>query len=128
MPPTPPAPVRASAICRPGRRDTLPHWGPYLAQRAYAGFKVSYRTTKPGKSTYPGVVHDIRAAVQFMRGSAKEFRLDPNRIALWGNSAGAHLAMLVALVGDGPLFKDGYPQDPHAALSTNVKVAIGTYG
>jgi len=73
-------------------------------------------------------VHDIRAAVQFMRGSANEFRLDPNRIALWGNSAGAHLAALVALAGDGPLFKGGYPQDPHAALSSSVKVVIGTYG
>ncbi|MEA2936973.1 MAG: hypothetical protein QOC56_477 [Alphaproteobacteria bacterium] len=113
---------------RRGSRDTFQHWGPYLAERGYAGFTVSYRTTKPGQKTYPGVVHDIRAAVQFMRGSAKEFRLDPDRIALWGNSAGAHLAALVALAGDSPPFAGGYPQDPHAAVSTKVKVLIGTYG
>jgi len=88
---------------------------------------VSYRLTKPGRKTYPGVVHDVRAAVQFMRGNAKEFRLDPGRIALWGNSAGAHLAALVALAGDSELFASGYPQDPHAALSTGVKVLIGTF-
>ena len=29
---------------------------------------------------------------------------------------------------DSPLFANGYPQDPHAALSTGVKVLIGTYG
>jgi acetyl esterase/lipase len=113
---------------RRGSRDTFQYWGPYLAQRGYAGFTISYRLTKPGKKTYPEVVHDIRAAVQFMRGSAKDFRLDPDRIALWGNSAGAHLAALVALAGDGPLFAGAYPQDPHAALSTRVKVLIGTYG
>jgi acetyl esterase/lipase len=113
---------------RRGSRDTFKYWGPYLAERGYAGFTVSYRTTKPGKKTYPGVVHDIRAAVQFMRGKAKDFRLDPERIVLWGNSAGAHLAALVALAGDSPLFKDGYPQDPYASLSTKVKVLVGTYG
>src|SRR5262249_7966696 len=73
-------------------------------------------------------VHDIRAAVQFMRGSAREFGLDPNRVALWGNSAGAHLAMLGALAGDGPPFKGGYPPGPQASLSPSVEGASGTYG
>jgi acetyl esterase/lipase len=113
---------------RRGSRDTFKYWGPYLAERGYAGFTVSYRTTKPGKKTYPGVVHDIRAAVQFMRGKAKEFKLDADKIVLWGNSAGAHLASLVALAGDSPLFKDGYPQDAYASLSTSVRGFIGTYG
>jgi acetyl esterase/lipase len=66
--------------------------------------------------------------VQFMRGRAAELRLDPERFALWGNSAGAQLAALVALAGDSPLFAGGYAQDPHAALSTSVKVLIGVYG
>src|SRR5262245_53563467 len=113
---------------RRGSRDTYQHWGPYLAARGYAGFTVSYRLTKPGQKTYPQAVHDIRAAVQFIRGRARDFRIDPERIALWGNSAGAHLAALVALAGDSDLFKVGYPQHPHAAVSTRVKVLIGTYG
>ena len=50
---------------RRGARDTYKFWGPYLGARGYAGLTVSYRLTAPGKSTYPGVVHDIRAAVQF---------------------------------------------------------------
>jgi acetyl esterase/lipase len=113
---------------RRGSRDTFQFWGPYLAARGYAGFTVSYRLTKPGQKTYPGVAHDIRAAVQFVRGRAKDFRLDPGRLALWGNSAGAHLAALVALAGDGPLFAGGYPDDAHAKESSRVKVLIGTYG
>jgi acetyl esterase/lipase len=113
---------------RRGARETYQYWGPYLAERGYGGFTISYRLTKPGRKTFPEAVHDVRAAVQFMRGCAKEFKLDPDRFALWGNSAGAQLAALVALAGDSPRFADGYPQDPHAALSTGVKVLIGVYG
>jgi acetyl esterase/lipase len=113
---------------RRGSRDTFQHWGPYLAAHGYAGFTISYRLTKPGKSTFPGVVSDVRAAVQFMRSSAKEFGLNPDRFAIWGNSAGAHLAAMVALAGESPLFKNAYPQDPFAAVSSKVKVLIGTYG
>jgi acetyl esterase/lipase len=113
---------------RRGSRDRFQYWGPYLAERGYAGFTISYRLTKPGTKTYPQAVHDVRAAVQFLRGRAKDFRLDGNRIALCGDSAGAQLAALVALAGDSPLFAGGYPQDPHASLSSSVKVLIGVYG
>ena len=113
---------------RRGSRDTFQYWGAYLAARGYAGFTISYRLSKPGQKTYPEAVHDVRAAVQFMRGHAADFRLDGSRFALWGNSAGAQLAALVALAGDSALFAGSYPQDPHASISTSVKVLIGTYG
>jgi acetyl esterase/lipase len=113
---------------RRGVRETFKYWGAYLAARGYAGFTISYRLTRPGQKTYPEAVHDVRAAVQFMRGRAGDFRLDPDRIVLMGNSAGAQLAALVALAGDSALFAGGYPQDPHAALSTKVKVLVGVYG
>jgi acetyl esterase/lipase len=113
---------------RRGSRDTYQYWGPYLAERGYAGFTISYRLTKPGQKTFPEAVHDVCAAVQCMRGRAGEFRLDPARFALWGNSAGAQLAALTALAGDSPAFAGAYPEDPHATLSTSVKVLIGTYG
>src|SRR5215469_870264 len=79
---------------RRGSRDTFQYWGPYLAARGYAGFTIGYRLTQPRLKTYPEAVHDVRAAVQFMRGRAAEFRLDGERFALWGNSAGAQLGAL----------------------------------
>ena len=42
-----------------------------LAARGHAGFTISYRLTKPERKTYPEAVHDVRAAVQFMRGDAQ---------------------------------------------------------
>ena len=113
---------------RRGARETYQYWGPYLVERGYAGFTISYRLTKPGIKRFPDAANDVRAAVQFLRGNAEELKLDPGRIALWGNSAGAHLAAIVALAGDSALFAGAYPQDRHAALPTGVKLLIGTYG
>ena len=45
-----------------------------------------------------------------------------------GDSAGAHLAAMVALAGDAPEFTDDYPDDPYAGTSTAVKAVIGVYG
>jgi acetyl esterase/lipase len=111
-----------------GARNSFHNWGPYLAARGYALFTVSYRLAKKGQGTFPQAAQDVRAAVQFMRGSAAEFKLDPERIALMGASAGGHLAALAALAGDSDLLAGGYPQDAHAAVASRVKALIGVYG
>jgi len=111
-----------------GTRESYRHWGPYLATAGYALFAVDYRLCKPNQKTYPEAVHDIRAAVQYLRGWAGEFQIDPKRIGLIGDSAGAHLSALVALAGDLPIFAGAYRDDPFPALSTKVKAVIGFYG
>ena len=104
------------------------HWGPYLAKQGYAVFSINYRLVQGEKNRYPSAVNDTRAAVQFVKGKAEEMALDSNRIGLIGDSAGAHLASLVALNGDGPAFAGAYPDDPYANLSTRVKAVVGVYG
>ena len=111
-----------------GTRAGYRHWGPYLATRGIALFAVDYRLAKPNQKSFPEAVHDIRAAVQYLRGSAATLKLDPKRIALMGDSAGAHLAALVALAGDAPLFAGAYREDEFAKESTRVKAVIGLYG
>jgi acetyl esterase/lipase len=111
-----------------GARSAFQYWGPYLAARGYAVFAASYRLAKPGQKTFPHAVHDVLAAVQFVRGSAGAFKLDPDRVGLLGASAGANIAGLAALGRAAAIFKDGYPQDAHAAASTQVKVLVGVYG
>jgi len=64
--------------------------------------------------------------VQFIRAKAGDYDLDPERIGLIGDSAGAHLASLVALAGD--QFNTAYRDDANAAVPTNVKCVIGFYG
>jgi acetyl esterase/lipase len=112
-----------------GTRDSYRHWGPWLAARGYALFAaVDYRLSKPREPSYPAAVYDIRGAVQFVKGEAEALKLDPARVGLVGDSAGAHLAALVALAGDDPLFAGTGEEHAHAALSTKVKAVIGIYG
>jgi acetyl esterase/lipase len=109
-----------------GARNAFQFWGPYLAERGYALFAISYRLAKKGQRMFPQAVNDVLAAVQFVRGSAREIRVDPERIALFGASAGAHLASLAALGGE--TFKGSYPNDEFVAVSTKVKALVGVYG
>ncbi len=109
-----------------GSPMTYQHWGPYLAKNGYAVFAISYRLSKPGTKSYPGAVYDVKAAVQYVRANAAELGVDPARIALMGDSAGAHLAALVALAGDE--FSTEYRNDPHALTASNVKAVVGFYG
>jgi acetyl esterase/lipase len=111
-----------------GARSAFQYWGPYLAARGYVLFAVSYRLAKKGHKAFPQAVTDLMAAVQFVRGSAAQIKVDPERIALFGASAGAHLAALAALGADSAPFKNAYPDDAHAALSSKVKAFIGVYG
>jgi acetyl esterase/lipase len=111
-----------------GDREVYQHWGPYLASRGYAVFAIEYRLMKAGAKTWPGAACDVKAAVQFVRANAATLGIDPDRIALIGDSAGAHLSALVALAGEEPLLSTQYREDPHAAVPSAVKAVIGFYG
>lgn len=62
--------------------------------RGFACVSLGY-TLSP-KGHYPLPVLEIKSAIRFLRANAQKYRLDPNRIMLWGGSAGAHLAALAA--------------------------------
>jgi acetyl esterase/lipase len=107
-----------------GSRQFYRYWGLFLARAGYAVFAIEYRLGKPG--TYPAAVYDTKAAIQFVRAKAAEFDVDPDRIGLVGDSAGAHLASLVALGGD--QYTSAYRDDANAAVPANVKCVVGFYG
>src|SRR2546429_9860471 len=111
-----------------GARNAFQFWGPYLAARGYVLFAISYRLAKKGQKMFPQAVNDVRAGVQFVRGSAAQIKVDPERIGLFGASAGAHLAALAALGGESTPFKGAYPDDAHAAVGTQVKALVRGYG
>lgn len=75
-------------------------FGRTLAQNGFAAFAVNYRLAP--RDPYPAAVNDVRASVEWLRGHASDFQLDPTRIAALGGSAGGHLAALLATLGDGP--------------------------
>ena len=100
-----------------GSRDFYQYLGPCLAAHGYVVFSIDYRLTRGGENLYPAAVHDVRAAVQWLRSRAAELKIDPARIALIGDSAGAHLSSLVALAGDTPAYADACRDDPYAGVT-----------
>jgi acetyl esterase/lipase len=66
--------------------------------RGYAAVSIDYRLSNV--ATFPAQIEDCRAAVRWIRAHAKEYNLDPNRIAVWGVSAGGHLAALLGTSAD----------------------------
>jgi acetyl esterase/lipase len=105
----------------------LKPWGEFLARHGIAVFAIQYRVSATQK-TFPKPVFDVLSAIQFVRGSAGELNVDPERIALLGSSAGAHVAALAALAGDAPPFANREPSNAHAGADTRVKAFAGVYG
>jgi acetyl esterase/lipase len=98
--------------------------GPVLARHGIGLFAVTYRFAP--KTRYPAAVQDVRAAVQFIRSKGAGLGIDPKRLALMGDSAGGHLASLVALAGDGADFA-GAAEDSYPGVSTRVKACVAVY-
>lgn len=82
------------------RRD---HCDTRLAAIAAAGLavlSVDYRLID--KAHFPAQVHDVKAAVRWVKGNAGELGVDAERVGVWGASAGAVLAALVGLTAGRP--------------------------
>jgi len=106
--------------------DVFNHFAPWLAAQGYVVFTPTYTMAKAGAPSYPAAIEDMRVAVQFLRGNADRFKIAPERIALMGESAGGHLAAMVALAGEHELFRAKFGAFPD--LSTKVKAAVPIYG
>ena len=60
---------------------------------------IEYRLTP--SITFPANVEDVRTAVRWLKANAAAHALDPDRICLWGTSAGGHLAAVAGLAPRG---------------------------
>ena len=67
----------------------------YFADHGFACASVNYRLST--EAAYPAAVCDVKAAVRFLCRNAAEYGIDPERIAVWGESAGGYLASMTAL-------------------------------
>jgi acetyl esterase/lipase len=74
--------------------------GPAIRQasRGYAVASIDYRLAP--QYVWPAQLEDCRAAVRWLRAHAKQYRLDPARVGVFGASAGGHLAAMLATTAD----------------------------
>lgn len=68
-----------------------------LNDQGYVTGSVEYRLS--GEAKYPAQIHDCKAAIRFLRANAAKYGIDPNRIGVWGGSAGGHLVALLGTTG-----------------------------
>lgn len=101
-----------------------------LAANGYAVFAINYRLTEfsgeilksaPTRSCWPDCLHDCREALRFASTQKAAWNLDPSRTALFGLSAGAHLALLCAVT-------TGHPELDRTDGSFPVSCVIYFYG
>ena len=88
------------------------HW---LVNRGYAVACLQYRLS--GVASFPAPLNDLKAAVSLLRQNASEYGYDPERIAMFGGSAGAHLTSLVASTADKEEFE-------RSGISNAIQAAI----
>jgi acetyl esterase/lipase len=72
-----------------------------LARNGLVVVAIDYRLARSGTAAWPENADDVRAAVRWVHEHAADFRIDPDRVALMGASAGAHLALVAALDPEG---------------------------
>ncbi len=89
-----------------GDRTGLAKLGAYYASRGIASFSIDYQKSSAGKPSWPTTVQDVVCAVRHIKANAARYRIDPNRVAALGFSAGGHLASLLGtLQGDEPFLE-----------------------
>ena len=75
---------------------TAPAWNTIPAA-GFALVSIDYRLTP--EAPWPAQIYDCKAAIRFLREHGSEYGLDPQRIGVWGNSAGGLLAAVLASTG-----------------------------
>lgn len=82
----------------------------YLAENGFAVASIQYGTVPQG-AVYTDGLANVRAALQHLRANADKYGIDPDRVALWGESAGGYLVTMAGL-------------DP----SNNIKAVVNKFG
>lgn len=64
----------------------------------YAVVSINYRLS--GEALFPKNIHDVKAAIRWVKANAATYKMNPDKIALWGGSAGGNLSALAGTSGD----------------------------
>ncbi len=137
---TPPAGGWPVILAFPGggwRWASRQQYGEEVAVLTKAGFAVAgvdyaYAGSNPnGSHTWPVPLEDAQQAVRWTREHASALHLDPDEIVAMGDSAGAHLALLLATYPEGPVLTDSPPSGPTpdtGQVSDAVEAVVDFYG
>jgi len=95
-----------------------------LLDHGFAIASVDYRLSTQAR--FPAQVHDIKAAIRFLRANAASLHIDTSKIAIIGSSAGGHLAALVGVTNDDEKLEGMV--GGHMDESSSVQAVVSLYG
>jgi beta-xylosidase/acetyl esterase/lipase len=108
---------------RNGTRENFAPMAIRMAERGYAAATISYRLSP--EAQYPAAIHDVKAAVRWLRANAARYGIDPARIAVAGGSAGGQIASLAGVTNDIGKFDPGASA---GAVSSAVQAIVNIDG
>ncbi len=140
MPPSPASPRGSISICRKvcanppllvwvhggawsaGSKEQYPE---VFVTKGFALASLDFRQSTEAR--FPANVHDIKAAIRYLRAHAAEYGYRADRIAIAGASSGAHLAALVG-VTNGNAQLEGTPKAMSLKQSSAVQAIVSYFG
>ena len=110
---------------RVGDKESVSFGLPYneMVEQGYVFVSINYRLSD--EATFPAQIHDCKAAIRWIRAHAKEYNIDPERVGVWGPSAGGHLA---ALLGTSDGIRDLEGDGGNPQYSSSVQAVCDFYG
>ncbi len=91
-------------------------------QLGFAVASINYRLSPAWH--FPAHIHDCKLAVRFLRKNAQLFGIDPDRIGIWGGSAGGHLVSLMGTADD----SDGLEGPGLSSFSSRPQAVVDHFG
>lgn len=90
----------------------------------YNLISINYRLANDTSAPWPEIVYDVNAAIRWVKLNSNKLGIDPNKLILAGESAGAHLAAMSAFSDDVEELRGEHNPGP----STDVRAAVLFYG
>ena len=107
---------------RSGSKDKVPVVG--LVDKGWAIASVDYRLS--GEARFPAQIHDIKAAIRFLRAKSEKFGIKADNVFIIGSSAGGHLAALAGIT-NGHEVLEGKVGD-YRSESSAIQGIVSLYG
>jgi acetyl esterase/lipase len=105
-----------------GHRAETHRYATELRAQGFLALAAEYRLL--GEAAWPAQILDVKDIIRWVRANADRLRVDPDKIAVQGFSAGGHLALLAAATGDRPGFGIA---EPHPAGSAAVAAVVALF-
>jgi len=93
-------------------------------KRGYAVVSINYRLS--GEAIWPAQIQDVKAAIRWIRANSKQYKLNSEKIAAWGGSAGGHLSAMAGTSGNVKELED--MSQGNADQSSRVQAVVDWFG